>query len=566
MAINLFKDGAWKEILIDTQIPCGPDNLPSYGRVQNSDEMWLPLVEKAYAKYYGSYEALNQRQTIADTFVDLTGGSVEILNPSELAASHDKNVVWNWISRWYSEGCVLATQLVGQDNITDEGIMPNRLYGVVDIYGAEDTMRMVRVRNPWGHPDYTGPFADHDAMWNKHPELKVNLHYEPNPDGTFWMPFDNWLESFNQLYLCHLFPDSFHQTTTEGAWEGASAAGPPTSQAKVDISFADSPGGDVAMDPASPGATMKTAASLATPTSSPAAKSALGATKSDPDACFFLNPQFHVSFPEKARPEQTVYFSLMQCEDDGPIETVNFLLQKISKGNKGRVWDFKEAPIFRAVDLDDLAEPRKEVNRGETLNLNEDGHHFALVVYQDYQRPDPNIRRRFFLRSFSECEIKITGIPQPHTQVFEGKWEAHTAGGPTKIKGENKELMPNVNWCRNPQLFLHFKQNTQLKIVLERAMGRRKAQQNLTVGFTVTNAKDVLDTAMAVATQAGSNAGRRAQQAIREAANDGLGQPDRKLQILSSDKIREDTAFKYAYFNEICHLKTPKVVKCSSDP
>ena len=38
---------------------------------------------------------------IKNRFVDLTGGSVEILNPGELSAAHDKNVVWQVITNRY---------------------------------------------------------------------------------------------------------------------------------------------------------------------------------------------------------------------------------------------------------------------------------------------------------------------------------------------------------------------------------------------------------------------------------------------------------------------------------
>jgi hypothetical protein len=49
-------------------------------------EMWVPLVEKAYAKLHGCYEAL-QGGSVPYAFVDLTAGVSEDLYT--LSDSHD---------------------------------------------------------------------------------------------------------------------------------------------------------------------------------------------------------------------------------------------------------------------------------------------------------------------------------------------------------------------------------------------------------------------------------------------------------------------------------------------
>lgn len=56
--LKFFKAGAWRYIHIDDRIPCRPSGKVNYCRNQNPDEIFAMIIEKAYAKLHGSYEAL----------------------------------------------------------------------------------------------------------------------------------------------------------------------------------------------------------------------------------------------------------------------------------------------------------------------------------------------------------------------------------------------------------------------------------------------------------------------------------------------------------------------------
>ena len=60
--------GEWIDIYID-------DKLPKKKRASCSDtnEWWVPLIEKAYAKFYGSYAQINGGNPCW-AMTDLTGG------------------------------------------------------------------------------------------------------------------------------------------------------------------------------------------------------------------------------------------------------------------------------------------------------------------------------------------------------------------------------------------------------------------------------------------------------------------------------------------------------------
>jgi hypothetical protein len=65
-------------VIVDTRIPYNSQSkTPLYGHCQEqSNEFWVPLMEKAYAKLHGTYEMLNGGQ-MGEALVDLTGGVSE---------------------------------------------------------------------------------------------------------------------------------------------------------------------------------------------------------------------------------------------------------------------------------------------------------------------------------------------------------------------------------------------------------------------------------------------------------------------------------------------------------
>jgi calpain, invertebrate len=74
---RFYKNFNWVYVIVDDRLPC-ENSKPVFGRCTNLNEIWVPLIEKAYAKLHGCYEALISG-FIDDAMTDLTGFVAEKL-------------------------------------------------------------------------------------------------------------------------------------------------------------------------------------------------------------------------------------------------------------------------------------------------------------------------------------------------------------------------------------------------------------------------------------------------------------------------------------------------------
>lgn len=98
----------------------------------------------------------------------------------------------------------------------------------------------MRVRNPWGnHTEWNGAWSDNSAEWKSVAEdVKQKMGVDFQPNGEYWMCFDDWMKHFSMLEVCNLTPDSLTaeqllggkkewvMSTFDGEWkEGLTAGG-----------------------------------------------------------------------------------------------------------------------------------------------------------------------------------------------------------------------------------------------------------------------------------------------------------------------------------------------------
>lgn len=73
-----------------------------------------------------------------------------------------------------------------------KGIVSGHAYSLISVYEADGQVpRLVKIRNPWGKGEWKGDYSDNSSLWTN--ELTNKLKHTKEDDGTFFMPFDDYL-------------------------------------------------------------------------------------------------------------------------------------------------------------------------------------------------------------------------------------------------------------------------------------------------------------------------------------------------------------------------------------
>ena len=78
--MRICKNGEWKEVVVDDYIPCYKGD-PAFSKA-NGNELWVILLEKAWAKLHGNYERI-EAGFAENVMRDLTGAPTEVIETEE---------------------------------------------------------------------------------------------------------------------------------------------------------------------------------------------------------------------------------------------------------------------------------------------------------------------------------------------------------------------------------------------------------------------------------------------------------------------------------------------------
>uniref|UniRef100_A0A8C9TH04 Calpain-2 catalytic subunit-like n=1 Tax=Scleropages formosus TaxID=113540 RepID=A0A8C9TH04_SCLFO len=231
---QFWQFGDWIDVVIDDRLPTRDGKL-LFVHSSEGAEFWSALLEKAYAKLNGCYEALSGGTT-TEGFEDFTGGISEGYELNK-APPHLFKIIKKALGLGSLLGCSIdITSAYETEAVTALKLVKGHAYsltGAEEVHYQGSTVELVRLRNPWGEVEWTGPWSDSSEEWNRIlPEEKAKLANAAE-DGEFWMAYSDFIKQFSTLEICNLTPDtltsdevaywSYYQFN--GQWRVGSTAG-----------------------------------------------------------------------------------------------------------------------------------------------------------------------------------------------------------------------------------------------------------------------------------------------------------------------------------------------------
>ena len=206
--VNFIINGENKTVTIDDYFPYDTNiQGPAFSQTKGN-ELWVLILEKAWAKLNGNYE---------NTISGLTQDALSFLLPApSYVIDHkftklDDDKIWQMMLYFDKRGHIICGSSQNQEekkDLSERGIVSLHAYTISDIVEInapkDGKVKLVRMRNPWGHHEWDGDWSDKSEKWT--PSLRKKLDYYEEDDGEFFICFKDYLSYYGNTSITHYEP------------------------------------------------------------------------------------------------------------------------------------------------------------------------------------------------------------------------------------------------------------------------------------------------------------------------------------------------------------------------
>uniref|UniRef100_A0A915DFL9 Calpain catalytic domain-containing protein n=1 Tax=Ditylenchus dipsaci TaxID=166011 RepID=A0A915DFL9_9BILA len=228
---QFWQYGRWVDVVVDDRLPTSGGEL-LYMHSKEHNEFWSALLEKAYAKMHGSYEAL-KGGTTSEALEDMTGGLTEFYDLKQAP----ENLV-QMMARGFEMGSLFGCSIEADPQVwearLETGLVKGHAYSITGmriVDSSNGKVPLLRIRNPWGNDqEWNGAWSDNSREWNQlSNDTKKDMGLTFAHDGEFWMSFNDFMDNFEKMEICNLGPDVMEEvkqmTGVNGSWRQGQTAG-----------------------------------------------------------------------------------------------------------------------------------------------------------------------------------------------------------------------------------------------------------------------------------------------------------------------------------------------------
>lgn len=130
----MFKNGEMQTVVVDNFVPCDANGEPCFSK-GNGPELWVIMLEKAWAKIHRSYERIIGGQSHL-TFRDLTGAPSFEIESSEEGAF--EKILEGELKDYAMSASCNAENEQQRQNLKELGLVPEHSYGLISASVVEN--------------------------------------------------------------------------------------------------------------------------------------------------------------------------------------------------------------------------------------------------------------------------------------------------------------------------------------------------------------------------------------------------------------------------------------------
>ncbi|EAN94846.1 putative cysteine peptidase, Clan CA, family C2 [Trypanosoma cruzi] len=219
--VNLNKNGWWTNVIIDDYLPC-MGGCPKFARSKRDPmELWVSLLQKAYAKIHGGYGFIIAGDPL-HALQDLSGYPCSSFNNAlaEARVTGGGELFENlfqYSNLGYQVLFVAPTRETlnrgAMDGVSEStyarvGLRLGHVYSVLKLlFFPEYNLRLVQLRNPWyrdGDAIWNGFWKKGDRKWKQYSDVSAACNYTEENDFTFYLEWDEVLRFFMGCGVCFI--------------------------------------------------------------------------------------------------------------------------------------------------------------------------------------------------------------------------------------------------------------------------------------------------------------------------------------------------------------------------
>ena len=210
--IKFYIDGRRQIVIIDDYIPAYKSNKKPCFAKPNENEIWVLLLEKAWAKINGGYANIISGSP-CDSFEFLIGRGSSIYDldckKEEDLEDYKYEIIKN-VQLADQNNCLISAITKDSKSVGDSGIEGTHAYSILNFIKIETSegkeVYLFRMRNPWSHYEWKGDWSDKSPLWDS--KTKSQVHFSEKDDGIFYMNDSDFFKYFTEIEICYLFFDS----------------------------------------------------------------------------------------------------------------------------------------------------------------------------------------------------------------------------------------------------------------------------------------------------------------------------------------------------------------------